>query len=246
MTDPIKIISKKEYLKKNKEPVQEEVWDNISDLWVEFKKKPFFTVEDFLKKASSDFANSEDSKIAKEIKVIDLGCGSGRNMIASPDISYYGVDFSGKQVECAKKIASEKKINAKFFKGSAAKLDSNIFKNEMFDYGLFIATLHCIEGEKERKNALKEFYRVLKVGAEGLISVWNSEDSRFNGLLGDIYMSWKKDGKEHYRYYYLYSKDEFLDLLSSVGFKIIEINTKLEHNDRFFKKNFIVRVKKVK
>lgn len=242
MTIPIKIISKQEYLKNNKEPIQEEVWDSISELWVEYKKKPFFHIEEFL--------------TGKKGLVIDLGCGSGRNMIKSEDIEYFGVDFSKSQIECAKKIVEEKKINAKLFQVSAASLDKKVFKDNMFDYGLFIATLHCIESLDDRLKALKEFYRILKKGAEGLISVWNSSDSRFEQVNynGDIYMSWKKDGKEHFRYYYLYSEKELTDLIKSVGFKIVEIKTNLDTKDsmnianslkdRFSKKNLIVRVKK--
>jgi len=241
MTENIKIISKKEFLKLHKKiPNQEEVWDEISDLWQEFKKKPFFNVEDFLKN--------------KKGLIIDLGCGTGRNMVKNENVVYYGVDFSGEQIENGKKIVKEKGINAKFFKMNAYDLDKNIFKNEMFDCGLFIATLHCIDDKKKRENALEEFYRVLKKGREGLISVWNSSDARFNGLIGDIYMSWKKDGKEYYRYYYLYSEEELINLLEKTGFKVLEIKTNLDkkdskiiassEKDRFSKKNLIVRVRK--
>jgi ubiquinone/menaquinone biosynthesis C-methylase UbiE len=258
MIENIKIISAAEFLKKNKnkKPNQEEVWDNISDLWVEYKKKPFFTVEEFLNKASSDFEKLENSKFPKEkIRIIDLGCGSGRNMVKNDKIEYYGVDISSNQLKAAENTVKEKGINAKFFKISADKLPKD-FKNEMFDYGLFIATLHCIEGEKGRENALKEFYRVLKKGSEGLISVWNSSDERFKDVNyhGDIYMSWRKDGKEHYRYYYLYNEEELINLLKGVGFDIIEIKTNLDVKDsmritgslkdRFSKKNLIVKVRK--
>lgn len=247
MTENIKIISKDEFLKKNKKPDQEQVWDNISDLWGEFKKKPFFTVEDFLK--------------GKKGKIIDLGCGSGRNMIGAllekdfGEKEYYGVDVSTNQLKAAEKSAKERGINAKFFKSGADKLPEN-FKDEMFDYGLFIATLHCIEDEEKRLNALKEFYRVLKKDGEGLISVWNSCDERFKDVNchGDIYMSWKKDGKEYMRYYYLYTQEELISLIESVGFKVIKIKTNLDNKDsmritnlekdRFSKKNLIIHVKK--
>jgi ubiquinone/menaquinone biosynthesis C-methylase UbiE len=224
----IKIISKQEFLKNNKKQDQEKVWDKISDLWNEYRKEPFDVVKNFLKD--------------KKGKIIDIGCGNGRNMITDSGIEYYGVDFSANQIKAAENNSKERRINAKLFKSSAAKLDKNVFKDEMFDYGLCVAVLHCIDDEKKRLNALKEFYRVLKPNAEALITVWNSEDERFNGLIGDIYMSWKKDGKEHYRYYYLYDKEEFLSLLKSVGFKILEINEK--ETDRFSKKNLIVRVRK--
>lgn len=226
----IKIISAKDL---DEKPNQEKIWDEIALPWNVYvvKKIPF--VEELLKN--------------KKGKIIDLGCGTGRNMLPNKDIEYYAVDFSEGQLMQAEKGAKEQKINAKFFKQDASKLDKKIFKDEMFDYGLFIATLHCIETEKERLDSLKEFYRVLKPGAEALISVWNSEDSRFNKVkekkCGDIYMSWRKDGIPHMRYYYLYKKQEFLDLLKSVGFKILHFYELREH-DRFSKKNWVVKVKK--
>jgi ubiquinone/menaquinone biosynthesis C-methylase UbiE len=227
----IKIIGKSEYEQKFKKPKQEEVWDNIATTWSEYRNKILPFVEDFLKN--------------KKGKIIDLGCGSGRNIIKKENLEYYEVDISSNQLALSMQRAKELGVNAKFFKSSADKLDKNVFKDNMFDYGLFIATLHCIDDEEKRKNALKEFYRVLKKGAEGIITIWNSEDSRFRDVEnhGDIYMSWKVDGKEHMRYYYLYYKEEFIDLLKSVGFEIIEFYEK-DDKDRFSKKNWIVRVRK--
>ena len=229
MTIPIKIISKKEYLKRNPKPNQEEVWDSIAIPWKEYRSNQVPIVAEFLKD--------------KKGKIIDLGCGSGRNMAKNDDIEYCGVDFSENQLKQAWDYIQKNGINAKLFKSKADKLNKEDFPDEIFDYGLFIATLHCIESKKERENALKEFYRVLKPGAEALISVWNSEDKRFNSLKGDIYMSWKKDEINYMRYYYLYNLQEFLDLLKGVGFKILEIYNAREH-DRFSKKNWIIRIRK--
>jgi tRNA (uracil-5-)-methyltransferase TRM9 len=226
----IKIISKKEYLKENPKPEQEEVWDSIAIPWKEYRSNQLPIVVEFLKD--------------KKGKVIDLGCGGGRNMIKNDDIEYYGVDFSSGQLMHAINHAEENKINAKFFKLSADRLSKKVFKNEMFDCGLFIATLHCIEGKEKRENALKEFYRVLKPGAEALVTVWNSEDQRFNGGKGDFYMSWKKEGVAHMRYYYLYDKQEIVDLLKKTGFDILEIYSSRE-KDRFSKKNWIIRLRRV-
>ena len=230
----IKIISGKEYLRKNKKPNQERIWDSISDLWGAYKREPFFKVKEFLEN--------------KKGLIIDLGCGTGRNMIPG-NFEYYVVDFSDNQLKAGEKITQERKINARFFKSESDNL--SIFKDNMFDYGLFIATLHCIENFKSRENALKEFYRVLKPGSEALISVWNSEDKRFNVVNnhGDVYMSWKKGGKNYMRYYYLYSKDELVDLLKRIGFDIIEFSENDGINsshpkDRFSKKNLIVKVRK--
>jgi len=229
MTTNIKIISKKEYLKENSEPKQEQVWDNIADSWSEYRAREIPIIAEFLKN--------------KKGKIIDLGCGTGRNMIKNDGIEYSGVDFSSRQIAHAKIYAKKQKIDAKLFKSKIDNLNKEDFSDKFFDYGLFIASLHCLETSEERENALKEFYRVLKKGAEALISVWDSEDKRFSGLKGDIYMSWKKDGISYMRYYYLYDKQEILDLLKSIGFSVLEIYSPRE-KDRFSKKNLILRIRK--
>jgi len=227
MTIPIKIISAEEFEKIDGKPNQEQIWDVISVPWEKYIVKKIPIVDEFLKGNNG--------------KILDLGCGSGRNMIPEKDREYYAVDFSSKQLKNAEKYARDEKVNAKFFKLKADDLSE--FEDEMFDMGLFIATLHCLETSKERESALKEFCRVLKPNAEGLISVWDSEDKRFNGLMGGIYMSWMEDRKKYMRYYYLYSQEELVGLLEKVGFKILEIYPKME-GDRFSKKNLILRVRK--
>jgi len=224
MTIPIKIISAKELKQK---PNQEDVWDIISVPWEKYVVKIIPVVEKFLKD--------------KKGKIIDLGCGSGRNMLKNKDVEYYAVDFSLNQLTNAEKYAKSEGINARFSKKKADNL--SVFENEMFDYGLFIATLHCLETSKERKKALQEFYRVLKKGSEGLITVWNSEDKRFKGLKGDVYMSWRENRIAYMRYYYLHDKNELINLLRGVGFKILEFCS-VEEKDRFSKKNWVIRVGK--
>jgi ubiquinone/menaquinone biosynthesis C-methylase UbiE len=231
MTRPIKIIKKEDYEKEFGKPIQEEVWDSIASPWRTYVVKKLPIVEEFLKD--------------KKGLVIDLGCGNGRNMIVSDELEYYGVDFSSGQLKHAADAIKKEGINAHLFKSSADDLDKDIFKSEMLDYGLFMATLHCLDSKEKRLNSLKEFFRVLKPGAEGLISVWDSTDKRFKevGNKGDIYMSWEEDRKPYMRYYYLYSLEEIIKLLESVGFKILEIYNSREH-DRFSKKNLIIRIKK--
>jgi len=226
----IKIISKKEYLKTNKKPNQEIVWDSIAKPWKTYVVKKIPIVEEFLKDKSG--------------LIIDLGCGTGRNMIPNEKITYYGVDFSKGQLEQAKKYIKKNKVNCKLFESKLNKLPEE-FKNNTFDYGLFMASLHCIESEEERILALKELYRVLKPNSQALISVWNSEDKRFSHIKnkGDIYMSWKENNIPHMRHYYLYKKEEIINLLKSAGFKILKLYEARE-KDRFSKKNWIIKVQK--
>ncbi|MFH1358838.1 MAG: class I SAM-dependent methyltransferase [archaeon] len=227
----IKIISKKEFLEKNKKPEQEQVWNSIAKTWNQYVVKKIPIVVDFLKN--------------KKGNIIDLGCGDGRNMISNSNITYYGVDFSQDSLNHAEKRAKKEKINIKLFKKQTDNLSE--FKDDFFDYGLFIATLHCLETKQKRQETLKEFFRVLKPNAQALITTWDSEDKRFKSVnhQGDIYMSWKENNQAHMRYYYLFKKQELIDLLKQTGFKILEFY-KPQEKDRFSKKNWIIRIKKPK
>ena len=228
--DNFKIISKESFEKINEKPNQETIWNKIAKPWKTYVVKKIPIVEEFLENKSGI--------------VIDLGCGTGRNMIPNPNINYYGVDFSEEQLKQAKKYIKNNNINAKLFKSKLNKLPEE-FKNKMFNYGLFMASLHCIETKEERLSALKELHRILKPNSETLISVWNSEDKRFDSVnnSGDIYMSWRENNIPYMRYYYLYKKEEITKLLNFAGFEILQIYEPRE-KDRFSRKNWIFRVKK--
>ena len=243
MTIPLKIIKKQDI---ETIPNQEAVWNAIAKPWKTYVVKTIPIIEEFLKPQKSKIFGSRksiDFPRNKKGKVIDLGCGTGRNMIPNPNIEYHGVDFSEGQLKQARKYIKKNKIKAKLYKSSADNLEQ--FKNDTFDYGLFIATLHCIETKEKRKKALEEFYRVLKNNSQSLISIWDSRDKRFNHVnnQGDIYMSWKENNIPYMRYYYLFQKQEFLDLLKNVGFKIQKFYKPKEH-DRFSKKNWIIKIEK--
>jgi len=215
----LKIIPKSKLLKK---PSQKQTWNKIAN--IEKTPKTPLIIQRFLKN--------------KKGKVIDLGCGDGRNMIKNKNLTYYGVDFAGQQLLQAKEYLKKENIPSKLVLSDISKLNPKTFKKHMFNAGLMIGSLHCLTSKKQRKQALKEFHRILKPNAEALISVWNSEDSRFKNLTQDIYMSYGT----YFRYYYLFEKQEFLDLIQSQGFKIIKFYS--PEKDRFSKKNWIIKIKK--
>ena len=181
MEPSIKIITKTNYEKQNKKPNQKKVWDNIAKPWKTYRENKIPIVEDFLKDKTG--------------LIVDLGCGSGRNMLPKKQTSYYGVDFSGEQLTHTKVYLKKNKIKAKLFQKKIHLLPKKIFKDSMFDAGLFIASLHCIEFDGQRKQALKQLHRILKTDAQALITVWNAKDKRFSSVKnhGPIYMSWKEN-----------------------------------------------------
>jgi len=222
---------KKEKLKQKLEiPDQKEIWDNISRKWCDYRNHSVPEVVEFLKD--------------KKGKILDLGCGSGRNFVKA-DFETYGVDFSRKMIELAEKYAKKEKLKAKLFKKNAWEMD---FPDNYFDSAVFIATLHCIPDEKHREESLKQLARVLKPGSRALITVWDKEQDRFKDMEKEILLPWGTDenGKrvEYMRYYYLYDKEEILALLKKY-FKIIKIYSKDVEGSRFKKKNLIIEVEKV-
>ena len=209
---------------------QEEVWDNIADPWKKFRAKPIQEAIDFLK--------------TKKGKIIDLGCGSGRNFFKNSNLKIYGVDFSQKMLDHSKKHAEKEKIDVELIKSPVNNLP---FKDNFFDSAIFIATLHCLETKEKRKKSLEELYRVLKPGKEVLITVWDKDQKKFKNKPKENYIVWQNKGK---RYYYLYEKQELIHLLEKIGFEIIKVykkeneNIKYSTRKRYSDKNILVIVKK--
>ena len=186
---------------------QEKIWDAIAEEWNRFRQKQVAEAIEFLKD--------------KKGKILDLGCGSGRNLIKNKNLGFYCVDFSKKMIKFARRNSAEKKINAEFFVSSSEDLP---FENNFFDSAIYIASLHCIPEEKKRKKSLKELFRVLKKNSEALITVWSKNHIKLVNHPKNSIVSWKKNSEELQRYYYLYDKKELEDLLESAGFEIILIN----------------------
>lgn len=182
---------------------QKILWGKIAPDWYELKTNPDKRVLDFLNKQKG--------------RIIDFGSGAGRHFInLKIKGKMYLVDFSKEMVELAKKRAKKLHINAEFF---VSDLKKTSFENDFFDAAIFTAVLHCIPGKVDRKRAVKELFRILKPGAQAMVSVWNKDSNWFRKKPKEIYMAWKKLGK---RYYYLYSEAEIHKLFEQSGFEIKE------------------------
>lgn len=194
---------------------QEKVWDNIAEEWHTYKQIPAQHVKKFLDESSG--------------KVLDLGSGSGRNMQNISGGEMYLVDFSKKMLDLAQERAKMEGIKIETKKGE---LFSVPYLDNFFDFAICISALHCIQGEENRKNSIKEIYRVLKPNGKALIGVWNVNSKRFRNKNKERMIGWTDKGD---RYYYLYNEEEVHKAFEDVGFKIIET-----HNSEMMI-NFIVK-----
>ena len=187
---------------------QEKVWDAVAENWAEFRNRPVDEVVEFLKD--------------KKGKVLDLGCGSGRNFIESKDLDIHGVDFSFRLLEIAKE-----KGYVELKKGTT---DEIPYGDEIFDWVVFVRVLHCVEGEEKRRKSLAEVYRVLKSGGEAVISTIGPQNQRVKNKPkeGDIPWTVNLPGSpgenvKYERYNYIYNKDEFEGQLKEAGFEVVSI-----------------------
>jgi len=210
---------------------QENIWNKISKPWKTFRAKPLKEVVDFLNNAMKN----------RHGRILDLGCGSGRNFANIKNGKIYAVDFSEKQLKYAQQYAKKQGFNVKTIKAHAHKLP---FKNNFFDSAIFIAALHCIPEAEKRKKALQELKRVMKKGASAMIAVWDKNQPRFVKYEKDALIPWKYNGKKYMRYYYLYDKDELLRLLKIVGFKIVKISEKSAEKELYSSRNIVIVARK--
>jgi len=141
-----------------KTPNQEKVWDIIAIKWNECRQDPVPEAIEFMKKQKG--------------KILDLGCGSGRNFIKLKQKKVYGLDFSKEILKYAKQKSDNLNLNAELKQIKNEKIP---YADNFFDSAIFIAVLHCIETDSKRKKLLKELYRVLKPNSKALTKKnWNS------------------------------------------------------------------------
>ncbi len=182
---------------------QREVWENIAEDWDRKRQNQSPEAAEFL-------AN-------KKGFVLDIGGGSGRKF-TKIDGTLIGVDFSANMVKLAKKRASKKGMDVQLLVSDALMLP---FKDNSFDAVMMRSVLPSIKSNHHRR-ALQEIKRVAKKNADVHISCWNKDQPRFAGKEKEVQLKWAAGGKDHYRYYYLFSKDE-LEALLKKHFKSVKV-----------------------
>jgi len=148
--------------------------------WENEKREPE-SLEDFLKVEKkflegnpwlkTDF--SFDKFAQKE--VLEIGCGSGvaSCLFAKNGATIVAVDITQNAVKITKRNAELQGVNVKVFQQDAEKLS---FNADTYDYVFSWGVLHH---SRDTIQAFREVHRVLKVGGEGLIMVYNKNSLRY-------------------------------------------------------------------
>ena len=158
-------------------------------------------------------------KIFKGNKVLDIGCGAGRDaaIFVANGFEYTGIDAS----EGMLKAASERVPQGIFKQMDFYSLE---FPADTFD-GFWAAAsfLHVPKADVDK--LILEAKRVIKSGGVGFISIKEKTDKE-EGLLHED----KYGGIA--RYFAFYSKEEFRDKLVQGGLEISEVMEHLEDDEK--------------
>jgi len=149
-----------------------------------------------------DCVNDFLSNIDKTDKILELGCGNGKNIYDIKEQSI-GVDICPEFC----KICRDKGINV---------IESNIldvnFPEESFDYILCIAVIHHIKEEADKIKLLNIIKKILKKNGKALITGWTTQEPTRNLVHGDNIV---KFGKNE-RYYYIFHQYELYELSKKI------------------------------
>jgi len=148
------------------------------------------------------------TRYVKEMgNVLDLGCGSGRDAKTFSELGYRitGIDLSKKMIDVAK-------LNAPLAKFKCMDIRQLNFQNESFDGLWAVASLLHLP-RRDVPGCLAECYRVLKTG--GLIYVGVKQGR------GNTFQPDKRYGKDSFKLYTLFQRQELERLMNSAGFQIV-------------------------
>lgn len=117
-------------------------------------------------------------------KVLDIGCGNGKNMTYRQDLQMYGIEYS----QALTDICINRGLNV--IQGSALTLP---FENQSFDAIIMIAVIHHIDPILHTK-VLNEIHRVLVPSGKCLITNWaveQPENAKRQFVRGLNMVTWK-------------------------------------------------------
>lgn len=160
-------------------------------------------------------------KLKPEEKILDVGCGVGTFAFhcAKAGGRTFGIDYSSESIRVANELCAKFAVNDRtsFFLGSAMRLP---FQNEYFDKIVAADFIEHITAE-EKKELLKEMYRVLK--PNGLIVIFTPNGTREK--IGNFY--WRIRNKLFYDeiptaelHYGLTNRSEFEKMCRKNNFKL--------------------------
>jgi tRNA (uracil-5-)-methyltransferase TRM9 len=186
-----------------------EIFDEIAESWYRFRHWSRFTSE--LKEIAERWQGG---------RLLNVGCAHGPDFLPFKEsFDLWGIDFSREMVRLAYKYARKFELVTNLAVADAVHLP---FADSTFDWAIAVATYHHIQDAGQKQEAFRELRRVLKPGSEVFITVWNRWQPRFWLKGKHAYIAWRTRDETFFRYYYLFSYGEIVNMLTQAGFKVLD------------------------
>ena len=210
------------------EEIEEEyvskVYDGISKHFDHTRYKPWSGIKSFVE------------SLAPYSMMLDVGCGNGRNLCIKKDVIDFGTDNSMTLCNYAKQR------DRPIFRATALDLP---IRDGVFDAVICIAVIHHFASVERRKKCLQEISRLLKVGGKAYVTAWATEQTRKRYDEQDQLIRWNvhpqynKEAPKFKRFYHLFIKGEFMELLSDIHeLEIVD--------EKWIEGNWEIELKKIK
>lgn len=163
----------------------------------------------------------------------DIGCGNGKYLAYRNDCIMIACDVSQDLLHIAKnKYDGYNKKNVYGDNGGVCysyTLSNMIhlaYRDNLFDAIINVAVLHHISTHERRVECLREMIRTVRHGGRICISVWADEQNKKDKWIQcniatsntDYMIPFdKRNGEVHMRYYHLFTKIDFLNVLLDVA-----------------------------
>jgi alkylated DNA repair protein alkB family protein 8 len=180
-----------------------DVYDTIAGHFSETRYKPWAGVRTFL------------ATVPSGSSILEIGCGNGKNLGERPDCIVFGCDPCKPLLDYAQ--SQYPSANLVVANGLALP-----YTTASMDVVLSIAVFHHLATVGARRQFLKEFARVYKGTAGGMLTVWSHEsvEPSWQPLVerGDYLVPWthKQDGTVYQRYYHVFDKEELVELFEGI------------------------------
>ena len=109
--------------------------------------------------------------VGKDTSIVDFGCGPGlySTRLAKHQANVTGIDFSGRSIDYAKKIAADEQLSVRYVKQNYLEFETQ----DRFDLVVMIMCDFCALSPAQRKKILNKFHKILKPGGSVLLDVYS-------------------------------------------------------------------------